>query len=550
MTSRFSWRSAGMAAAAAALVLSPAPALAQPASAAQPTQPASAAQPGSAAQPASAALAAAGGQATATAFPLREAAGDPRRPRRPKLPRTCLTLDAALSTTTGQFDAADEASPPDTARIQAALDRCAGTGRAVELAAGGQGADNAFLSGPLTIGRHEVLLVDDGVTLYASLNPADYQIPAQYPANTCGTVSADGGGCSPFITFAGSGSGLEGTRGPDGSLGAVDGRGENTLVGETQSWWDVAQAAASGGNQNNPILVEGDGVNDITIYQVELENSPMYHVYIQNGFGLTVWGVEINSPATARNTDGVDPVSESDVTIRDDMIQNGDDCVAVKANAGTPSRNVTVDGVNCYGSHGLSVGSQTAGGVSNVLFENSTLSGFDSLGNLSVSDTGIQIKTDANSGGLTRRVTYTGICMTNIKHVLIFNPHYSSGGTTVPTQSDIVLNGVVSTGSESGAYSIFEGFDAANPLQIALENVDLDNVTQDGNHGNEGPTEGESPTEYVNAYTYNTNMVPAGPEGDAANGVTVTPVQGTGTVPACDIPAFGPPPAGPGAGQS
>src|SRR5580704_8532658 len=204
MTSRFSWRSAGMAAAAAAaLVLSPAPALAQPASAAQ---------PGSAAQPASAALAAAGGQATATAFPLREAAGDPRRPRRPKLPRTCLTLDAALSTTTGQFDAADEASPPDTARIQAALDRCAGTGRAVELAAGGQGADNAFLSGPLTIGRHEVLLVDDGVTLYASLNPANYQIPAQYPANTCGTVSADGGGCSPFITFAGSGSGLEGTR--------------------------------------------------------------------------------------------------------------------------------------------------------------------------------------------------------------------------------------------------------------------------------------------------------------------------------------------------
>ena len=96
----------------------------------------------------------------------------------------------------------------------------------------------------------------------------------------------------------------------------------------------MAQAADSGGNQNNPVLVEGDGVNDITIYQVELENSPMYHVYIQNGYGLTVWGVEINTPATARNTDGVDPVSESDVTIKDDMIQNGDDCVAVKSNAG------------------------------------------------------------------------------------------------------------------------------------------------------------------------------------------------------------------------
>jgi polygalacturonase len=160
-----------------------------------------------------------------------------------------------------------------------------------------------------------------------------------------------------------------------------------------------------------------------------------------------------------------------------------------------------------------------------------------------VSDTGIQIKTDANSGGVTARVTYTGICMTNIKHVLIFNPHYSSGGTSIPLQRDIVLNGVVSTDSISGAYSIFEGFDADHVLQIALENIDLDNVTQDGNHGNESPQAGESPTEYVNALTYNTNIVPTGPEGDSANDVTVTPITGTGSVPTCDIPAFGPPTA-------
>jgi polygalacturonase len=481
---------------------------------------------------------------TSPSQPLRVATGDPRHPGEPRLPAPCIILGAALSTTTGEFSTADETTPPDTARIQAALDRCAGTGRAVVLAPGFGSGNNAFLSGPLTIGNREVLLIQAGVTLYASLNPADYQIPAQFPTNTCGTVSAAGGGCTPFINFTGSGAGLMGTRGPNGTLGAIDGRGEDTLVGSTQSWWDLAQTADSGGEQNNPILVDGDGVNDITIYQVELANSPMYHVYIQNGHGLTVWGVEINTPATARNTDGVDPVSESDVTIRDDMIQNGDDCVAVKSNAGTPSANITVDDVHCYGSHGLSVGSQTAGGVYNVLFENSTLNGLDSLGNLSVSDTGIQIKTDANAGGLTDRVTYTGICMTNIKHVLIFNPFYSSGGTETPTQSDIVLNGVVATDSESGAYSIFEGAGAANPLQIALENIDLDNVTQDGNHGNEGPTLGESPTENVNAYTYNTNIVPAGPEGNAANDVNVTAFQGTGTVPTCDIPAFGPPAAG------
>ena len=488
-----------------------------------------------AALPASAALSAAAPR------PLPMATGDPRHVGQPRLARPCAILRAALSTTTGEFSGALETTPPDTSRIQRALDACAGTGRAVVLAA--SNTDNSFLSGPVTIRGHEVLLIDDGVTLYASLNPADYQIPSQYPANTCGTVSANGGACYPFITFGGSDSGLMGTRGPGGGMGAIDGRGEDTLAGGTQTWWQVAAAAASGGNQNNPVLVYSDGTDNLTIYQVELKNSPMYHVEIVGGRGLTVWGVQIDTPATARNTDGVDPVSESDVTIRDDMIQNGDDCVAVKSNAGRPSRDITVEDVHCYGSHGLSVGSQTAGGVYNVLFENSTLNGYDSLGNLSASDTGIQIKTDANSGGVTARVTYTGICMTNIKHLLIFNPHYSSGGTSIPSQRDIVLNGVASTDSEPGAYSIFQGFDADHPLQIALENIDLDNVTQDGNHGNESPQAGQSPTEYVAAQAYNANIVPTGPEGDAANDVTVTPITGTGSVPACDIPAFGPPAA-------
>ena len=42
--------------------------------------------------------------------------------------------------------------------------------------------------------------------------------------------------------------------------------------------------------------------------------------------------------------------------------------------------------------------------------------------------------------------------------------------------------------------------------------------------------------------TYNTNIVPAGPLGNTADDVTVTPIQGSGAVPSCTFPAFGPPP--------
>ena len=45
------------------------------------------------------------------------------------------------------------------------------------------GANDAFLTGPLTIPSGVTLLVDAGVTLYASRNPRDYDVNAT--THTC-----------------------------------------------------------------------------------------------------------------------------------------------------------------------------------------------------------------------------------------------------------------------------------------------------------------------------------------------------------------------------
>ncbi|MBV9803271.1 MAG: hypothetical protein JO130_08785 [Solirubrobacterales bacterium] len=445
------------------------------------------------------------------------ASGDPRRVGRPAVPFPCRWVPAQLSSSTGQFSPADEASPPDTARIQAALDACAGTGRSVTLAASGN--DNSFLSAPLNVHSRETLVVADGATLYASLDPTAYQIPG---GNQCGTITADAtDGCRPFIAIDGNHAGVMGTRGAKGSLGVIDGRGEMTMLGGSESWWQLAEDAHSGGNQNNPRLIQSSGADDLTISQVELHDSPMYHILITNGYGLTVWGVMVDTPAArARNTDGIDPQDESDVTLYDDMVQDGDDCVAIKSIAGlAPSSNITVRDVHCYGTHGISIGSQTGAGISNILVRDDTLSGTDSLGNVSTDDNGIRIKSDALYGGVTQQVTYHDVCMTGIKHPLYFNPHYASGGNIIPTVRDIVLNGVVAVSSAHGATSDFEGYDADHPLQIDLEHIQLDNPAQT--------------SDYVEAGVYNSNVIPSGP------GVSVTPIQGYGSVPRCRFPSFG-----------
>jgi polygalacturonase len=430
------------------------------------------------------------------------------------VPATCTSLGAQLSTSNELFSSSAESSPPDTSRIQSALNSCAGTGKAVELTAGA--GNTAFLSGPLSIGANEVLLVDSGVTLYASRNPANYQISG---GATCGTIASSDNGCKPFISLSGSGAGLMGTRNSSGGQGIVDGRGGQAMLGTSETWWQLATAAKSGGSQNNPKLVVSAGAGNLTLYDIDLINSPMYHVLFNGGSGMTVWGVRIKTPGNSRNTDGVDPEDVSNVLVNDTYIQDGDDCIAVKSDAGTAASHITVENTHCWGTHGLSIGSQTAGGVNNVTFLDDTLSGTDSGGITSTSNNGIRIKSASDRGGLVTAISYQDICMTGVKDLIVMDPNYTSGnGSSIPTFTNITLNGVVSVNSASSATSQLDGYDSSHPLGLTLENIKLDATS--------------TSAQYANIGVYNSNITASG------TGVKVSNVSGSGSVPSCTFPNF------------
>jgi polygalacturonase len=444
------------------------------------------------------------------------ATGDPRSVSQPSIPATCTTLSATLATSNRQFSSSAEASPPDTSRIQSALNGCAGSGKAVVLAA--SGANHAFLAGPLTVGGGEVLVIDTGVTLFASRNAANYQVSGK---PTCGTVASSGGGCKPFITVNGANAGIMGTQGSAGqgsaSQGLIDGRGDLTLVGQSVTWWDLANTAKSGGQQNNPRLIQSNNVNNFTVYDLSLTNSPNFHLVFNGGTGFTVWGLRIKTPANARNTDGIDP-SGTDVTINNSYIQDGDDGVAVKAGS-FAAQNMTIENSNFYGTHGISIGSETNAGVSNILFKNDTLSGKDSSGITSTSDNGMRIKTYSSVGGVVSTVTYEGICMTGVKTLLDLDPFYSSGnGSHIPDFANIVVDGAKAVSSASSATSVLEGFSNSDRLGLTLENVSFDATG--------------STAENANIGTFNTDLSPSG------SNVTVSAISGSGSVPSCSFPSF------------
>jgi len=115
-----------------------------------------------------------------------------------------------------------------------------------------------------------------------------------------------------------------------------------------------------------------------------------------------------------------------------------------------------------------------------------------------------------------QQVTYNDTCLVGVKHLLVFNTNYGAcaGNPGVPQYTGIVVNGVVATNSQSGAYSEFNGYNAANPLGVTLENVDLDVTRQQS-------------SQYASAGLYNSNITPSG------TGVTTAQVSGSGRPPRC-----------------
>jgi len=291
-------------------------------------------------------------------------AQDSRTVTEPALPPICSSLDAQLSVSGHSLSKADE-DKLDTARIQQALDACS-KGQGVMLHT--HGTANAFLSGPLELREGVTLIVDKGTTLFASRDPALYE----KSPGSCGLVNELGNGCKPLISAQHvAGAGVMGD-------GVIDGRGGEKLLGKDVTWWDLAEQARSGGRQQVPRLIVTDFADDFTVYRITLKNSPNFHIVYSHGDGFTVWGLKIDTPKRgARNTDGVDPGAGSkNITITHSFIRTGDDNVAIKGGTGGLT-NMTVSHNHFYWGHGMSIGSETNGGVSKIRVFDLSLDGPD-----------------------------------------------------------------------------------------------------------------------------------------------------------------------------
>ena len=383
-------------------------------------------------------------------------AQDTRTVTEPHYPEACATLAAPFTAPGGVLPESAERDPATT-RIQAAIDACP-AGRAVVLAP--DGPRNIFLSGPLHLKAGVTLLVKAGTALFGSRNPRDYDVQP----GSCGIVASKRGpGCKPLVTAENApGAGIMGE-------GAIDGRGGALLAGQKVSWWDLAhQAKVLDQSQAVPRLIVVRHSDGFTLYGITLRNSPNFHVGVEQTDGFTAWGVKIQTPNTARNTDGIDPSSSTNVTIAYCDIATGDDNVAIKTGAQGPAAHISILHNHFYSGHGMSIGSGTSGGVNAVRVSDLTIDG---------ADNGIRIKSDRSRGGVVENVSYDNVCMRNVANPIVLTSMYTTlPGDKLPIYRNIILRDV--HGITPG-WVTFLGVDADHRMQVLLDNVVVDGFPQE-----------------------------------------------------------------------
>jgi polygalacturonase len=378
-------------------------------------------------------------------------AGDTNLPAEPTIPSACATLSASLTVASGGVPSE---SSLDTSRIQTALNSC-GTGKALKLAT--NGASNAFITGPLTLPSGVTLWVDTGATLYGTRSPSVY-----------GTAAG-------LITVKGANSGIVGG-------GVIDGQGGEPEIGATGSFWD-----ANGNGGSSPALILVSAATNFTMYQITLHNAPMFHVKL-DAAGFVVWGITIKTPSkttnsagtaltptSAHNTDGVDPgEAASNGYIVCNSISDGDDHIAIKG--GTSVNKLTIAHNHFGAGHGMSIGSETNGGVSNVNVYDLSIDG-TGTGLSGGSSNGIRIKSDPSRGGLVTNVTYSDVCVRDLTNPILITPRYSTAtGTLIPHYTDITISNFHSLSSSVTPKVTIEGYDAAHATGLTLDNVVIDGI--------------------------------------------------------------------------
>jgi len=366
---------------------------------------------------------------------------------------------AAKTCDVHEYGAKADGVTKDTAAIQKAIDTCAAAVAAkkastgIVLLSGG-----TFLSGPISLKSGITLNVAAGATLLGSPDRADY------PAFTFARKQT----VQPLVSAVNA-ENIVITGG-----GVIDGQGH--------IWWEyvkgVKDSGVLGTDHPRPMGVVFDHSKHIRMENITVQNAGFWQIVPYYADDLTFRNIKILAPHSP-NTDAIDPFSSSHIVIDHVFSSVGDDNIAIKSGAidspgpDDPSQYITITDCTFENGHGLSIGSEIAGGANHIHAERIHFKG---------TDQGIRIKANRDRGHDVSDITFKDIDMVDVKTAILISEYYpkvypegdvAAAPVTrlTPHFHNISIENVRATGSATAG--VIVGLPESPVVDITLKNVDI-----------------------------------------------------------------------------
>jgi polygalacturonase len=246
----------------------------------------------------------------------------------------------------------------------------------------------------------------------------------------------------------------------------------------------IINDAATNTSSNHMCTLEG--VTNIAVENVTIENSSEEHLVTEADTNLTINNVTIQDSKIQSNTDGID-FSGSNVLIENCNISDGDDDIVAKPQS-TYCSNIIINNCTITNGHGISIGGQTNAGLNGMYVNSCTINMANATNAI-----GIHLKagdgntTSLQNGGPVSNVTFNNISINNVDDAIEVDSYYNNGSSnfpdipasvaptdsTEPLWSDITFENITINSTTSNAANIY----GLNSTPANTDGIDFINVT-------------------------------------------------------------------------
>lgn len=234
----------------------------------------------------------------------------------------------------------------------------------------------------------------------------------------------------------------------------------------------VEERRFGAGDRLRPQLLQLYECSQVTLEGVKIINSPFWCVHLLQCENVVCRSLRYDAKLV--NNDGIDPESSRNVLIEDVWFDNGDDNIAIKSGRdddgralGRPCENIIIRGCHFKGLHGVVIGSEMSGGVSNVFIEDCDAAGYCKRG--------VYVKTNPDRGGYVRGLYVRNVTFGDVEDLFYITSKYAGEGLDNHYFSeigDIVVDGL-RCGAASKAALVLQGTTARPIHDVMFDNVEV-----------------------------------------------------------------------------